>query len=67
MIATAWKDNKMVYFLSTSHIPEVEGLSTGRKNKVGTEVRLPSTHTVEEYGRYMGGVNRNDQMTMLNK
>ncbi|XP_052263387.1 piggyBac transposable element-derived protein 4-like [Dreissena polymorpha] len=67
LVATSWKDNKMVYFLSTAHMPELDQLATSRKNKDGTIQRLPSTPCVEEYGRYMGGVDRNDQMTRLNK
>ena len=67
MVATAWKDNRMVYFLSTAHVPEVEHLTTRRRNKDGTDQHLDSTPTVHEYGQYMNAVDRNDQMTKLNK
>lgn len=39
LVASLWKDNKMVYFLSTRHVPELE-VATTRKNKDDTVAEL---------------------------
>ena len=67
MIATCWKDKKMVYFLSTCHVPEKENLTAKRHNKDGTIVEFPDVPSGAAYSKYMGAVDRNDQVTKLNK
>lgn len=67
MVATAWKDKRMVYYISTCHAPEQEGLTAQRRQKDGTAIQLNCTPTVTAYSQYMGGVDRLDQMTRLNK
>lgn len=50
------------------HEPEDdEDLTTQRRNRDGTARELPSTPTVKAYASYMGGVDRRDQNTRLNK
>jgi len=67
LIALAWMDNKMVYYLSSCHLPEKEGIVVSRKNKDGTTTELKCTPSGHDYAKYMGGVDRLDQMTRLNK
>ena len=68
MLATAWKDKRMVYYLSTAHAPhEEEPQSVTRRQRDGTEVELPCPPTVAAYAQYMNGVDKLDQMTRQNK
>lgn len=68
MFATAWKDKKMVYYLSTAHAPEGEQAQVvTRRQKDGTQVELPCPLTVAAYAKYMNGVDKLDQMTRQNK
>ncbi|XP_071100529.1 piggyBac transposable element-derived protein 4-like [Haliotis cracherodii] len=66
-VATMWKDNRPVYFLSTGFPPEEEGLTTKRRKKDGSREELAVTPAVVEYGKYMGGVDKLDQNTRVNK
>lgn len=66
MIATCWKDKKMVYFLSTCHVPEKKNLTVNRHNKDGTVAEFPDIPSGAAYSKYMGAVDRNDQATKLN-
>uniref|UniRef100_A0A8W8NUX2 PiggyBac transposable element-derived protein domain-containing protein n=1 Tax=Magallana gigas TaxID=29159 RepID=A0A8W8NUX2_MAGGI len=67
MIATCWKDKKMVYFLSTCNVPEKENLTVKRHNKYCTVAEFPDIPSGAAYLKYMGAVDRNDQLTKLNK
>ena len=68
MLATAWKDKRMVYYLSTAHAPhEEEPQSVTRRQRDGTEVELPCPPAVAAYAQYMNGVDKLDQMTRPNK
>ncbi|XP_041364890.1 piggyBac transposable element-derived protein 3-like [Gigantopelta aegis] len=67
LIAHSWKDNRTVYYLSTGLVPEQEGLTTIRKKKDGSRVEFPCPPASSQYQKYMGGVDRMDQMTRLNK
>ena len=61
VVATVWKDKKLVSFLSTQC--EVRGNDTvQRKQKDGTIIQVPSVPVVPLYNKYMGGVDRSDQM-----
>jgi hypothetical protein len=66
LLASYWKDNRMVYYLSSCHEPEGD-MTTQRRAKDGTAQEIPCTPTVEAYAQYMGGVDRLDQNTRLNK
>lgn len=67
IIAHCWKDNRIVYYLSTGLLPEQEALTTVRKKKDGTREEFPCPPVSSEYQKYMGGVDHMDQMTRLNK
>ena len=61
VVATVWKDKKLVSFLSTQC--EVRGNDTvSRKQKDGTIIQVPTVPVVQLYNKYMGGVDRSDQM-----
>ena len=65
MLATAWNDKRMVYYLSTAHAPhEEEPQSVAQRQRDGTEVELPCPPTVAAYA-WMAS--RLDQMTRQNK
>jgi len=66
LLASYWKDNCIAYYLSSCHRP-VADQNTERRTKDGTRTQLPCTHAVTEYAKYMGGVDRLDQRTRLNK
>jgi len=68
LLATSWKDNRMVYYISSFHSPVADTTMTAqRHNKDGTVTQLPATPTVLDYAQFMGGVDRLDQQTRLNK
>lgn len=67
LLATYWKDNQIVYYLSSYHSPTADNLATTRQNKDGTEIQIPTTPTVKAYASYMGGVDRLDQISQMNK
>lgn len=67
LLASFWKDNRIVYYLSSFHAPEDAELRTSRKNKDGTQNELPATPTQQAYAQFMAGVDRLDQMTRVNK
>jgi hypothetical protein len=61
VVATIWKDKKPVAFLSTQC--NVRGQETvKRKQKDGTFIDVPTLPVVTLYNKYMGGVDRSDQM-----
>ncbi|XP_033730112.1 piggyBac transposable element-derived protein 4-like [Pecten maximus] len=62
LVATVWKDKKPVFNLSTLSDPEGEVRAARR---VGANVLdLPQPLTVYSYNKYMGGVDRQDQLRM---
>ena len=61
MLAILWRDNRVVTVLSTNSQPHEEEVVQRRQhNGSKVDVRCPSA--VAKYGRYMGGVDRNDQL-----
>lgn len=65
LITSFWKDNIFIYYLSTFHAPEDGQLRTNRKRR---DTKRFNRHTDSKaYAQYMGGVDRLDQMTRLNK
>ena len=65
--AYVWCDKKPIHFLSTSHVSEPA--TDVRKYNATEHRRLPVAcpAVVKRYNEFMGGVDRNDQMTRLNK
>ena len=53
-----FNDKKEIYFLSTIHRANM--VNTGRRDREGNQVR--KLQVVHDYNRYMGGVDRNDEM-----
>ncbi|XP_023930459.1 piggyBac transposable element-derived protein 4-like [Lingula anatina] len=62
MIAVAWKDKKVIHFLSTAEDPASAIGYTNRKQKTGEILRVSCPVTVSEYNAYMNGVDRADQL-----
>lgn len=60
-----WKDNRIVYYLSTFHAPEDGQLRTNQ-NRWDTK-RFNRLTDSKAYPQYMGGVDRLDQMTRVDK
>ena len=61
IVVTVWKDKKLVSFISTQC--DVRGDETvRRKQKDGTYIEVPTIPAVTLCNKYMGGVDRNDQM-----
>ena len=64
LCAAAWKDKKIVYYLSTNCDPS-ENISVQRKQKDGTIKDVPSPVIGQMYNKYMFGVDRADQLRMV--
>ena len=61
LVATAWKDKKVVNFLSTQSNP-VGNETVPRKQRDGTIIQVPSTPVVRSYNKNMGGIDLSDQL-----
>ena len=61
LVATAWKDNKVVNIVSTLADPG-DHTSVNRRQKDGTQLTVPCPQCVALYNRYMGGVDLGDQL-----
>lgn len=60
LVATAWKDKRIVNFLSTQSNP-VGNETVRRKQRDGTIKDVASAPVVKSYNKNMGGVDHNDQ------
>ena len=61
MLAILWRDNRVVTILSTNAHPDQQDVVQRRqRNGSRVDVRCPSS--VSLYQKYMGGVDRNDQL-----
>ena len=61
VVATAWKDKKIVHFLSTQSNP-IGNETVNRKQRDGTIIQVPSVPVVKSYNASMGGVDLHDQL-----
>ena len=61
MVASAWKDNKVVTILSTSSDPITTG-TVLRRQKDGSRIDVPCPQAIISYNKRMGGVDRGDQL-----
>ena len=61
-----WQDKKPITFISNFHDPEQTGVAT-RRNKDGTLLEITMPQLVKDYNLYMGGCDKNDQMTRLHR
>jgi hypothetical protein len=60
-VAMLWRDNRAVTFLSTNAQPHEEGV-VQRRQRDGSRVSVRCPVAVALYQRYMGGVDKNDQL-----
>ena len=61
MTATAWMDRRVVTAMSTTSQPSATG-TVLRWQKDGTCISVPCPESIIIYNRYMGGVDRGDQL-----
>jgi len=61
LTATLWLDKRVVTVLSTAS-QHNEMSTVQRKQQDGSKAAVPCPSSVVNYNRYMGGVNRNDQL-----
>ncbi|GMG17466.1 unnamed protein product [Phytophthora fragariaefolia] len=62
LVALAWVVNRPVYFLASQVSTKLT--SVQRRQTSGEQVSVPCPEIVEEYQRFMGGVDRNDQLRL---
>ena len=62
MIALGWMDNRPVYFLSSQVSTNLTTVQ--RREKTGEVTIVPCPNVVVEYQKYMGGVDRHDQLRL---
>ena len=60
LVASVWKNTKLVHFLSTQSNPVGEH-TVNRKQKVRTIIQIPTVPAVVDYNKNMGGVDLSDQ------
>lgn len=60
LVASVWKDTKLVCFLSTQSNP-VGDQTVNRKQHDGTVIQVPTVPAAISYNKNMGGVDLNDQ------
>ena len=61
LTATLWLDKRVVTVLSTASQPN-ETSTVKRKQQDGRKADVPCPSSVVNYNKYMGGVDRNDQL-----
>ena len=61
LTVTAWQDNKVVNVISTLSDPNKMS-DVQRKLKDGHSITVPCPESVSSYNKFMGGVDRNDQL-----
>ncbi|OWY91577.1 hypothetical protein PHMEG_00039781 [Phytophthora megakarya] len=57
-----WGDNTIVYFLSSQVV--ASATTVRRREGTGIPSNMPCPGLVHEYQRYMGGVDRHDQLRL---
>ena len=67
LLAVAWKDRQMVYFVSTAHVAtKISGTVTVfRHGPSGEKLEIPCPPLLDDYVKYMRGVDRGDQLITL--
>lgn len=61
LVATVWRDRKLVYVMSTNCQP-TGNTEVQRKEKDGSRQMISCPPSIVEYNRYMSGVDKADQM-----
>jgi hypothetical protein len=62
LVAAAWKDKRVVHFLSTAENPANIRDTVARKQRDGTVVQVPAPSIVRLYNDHMNGVDTADQI-----
>ena len=63
LLATVWKDKRVVYFLSTIHVARASSLVTvQRREKDGSLRNVECPPLLPDYQAYMRGIDRGDQL-----
>uniref|UniRef100_A0A0L8G771 PiggyBac transposable element-derived protein domain-containing protein n=1 Tax=Octopus bimaculoides TaxID=37653 RepID=A0A0L8G771_OCTBM len=57
-----WIDHKFIHFISSCHDPSQVQVAP-RRNKNGSEIQISIASLVKQYNMYMGGEDKNDQIT----
>ena len=60
MIALSWMDNRPVYFLASQVSTKITTIE--RREKTGEVTVVPCPQLVVEYQKWMGGVDKHDQL-----
>lgn len=58
-----WKDNRIVHLASNFHGTEVDTVK--RTQKDGSKLQVPCPRIIKDYNKYMGGVDKADQLRAL--
>ena len=61
VVASAWLDRKVVMVMSTNTQPESMG-TVHRRQKDGSRQEVPCPEAIINYNKYMGGVDRGEQL-----
>ena len=65
LFAVRWYDSNQNYFISNFHYQEQDTVQ--RRNKTGAKENVNCTKLVADYSKYMNGVDKCDQNTVLDK
>ena len=61
LVASVWRDRKLVYLMSTNSHPE-GNTTVQRRERDGSVQQIPCPPSVVEYNKFMGGVDKADQL-----
>lgn len=61
-----WQDRKPIHFISNYHSPD-DVTTVNRRNKDGSLSEIQMPLLIRDYNSFMGGCDKNDQMTRLYK
>ncbi|XP_053388758.1 piggyBac transposable element-derived protein 4-like [Mercenaria mercenaria] len=65
MVATAWRDKKTVFILSTNFDPTTPRTTVQRRQKDGSQKDVSCPESVRNYTKYMNGVDHADQLRAM--
>jgi hypothetical protein len=65
--AVMWLDRKPIYFLTTAYDPEKIVHVNRLDTSIGRKVPVQCPEPVQKYNEFMGGTDRNDQVTKIQK
>lgn len=62
----AWQDRKPIHFISNYHNP-ADVVTANRRNKDGSVSEIQMLQLIQDYNMFIGGCDKNDQLTRLHK